>query len=85
MVMSLATAASWLRSASVIVSYADIFYRNELVRGLAGTPGQLVISYDHAWRRLWTRRFTDPWPMPKPFGSIPRGTIVGDRRQNKAD
>jgi choline kinase len=44
----------------VIVSYADIFYRGELVRGLAAAPGELVISYDRAWRRLWTRRFVDP-------------------------
>jgi L-glutamine-phosphate cytidylyltransferase len=60
MVMSLAAAATWLRSGPVIVSYADIFYRSELVRGLAGAPGQLVISYDRAWRRLWCRRFADP-------------------------
>jgi choline kinase len=60
MVMSLAAAATWLRSGPVIVSYADIFYRSELVRGLAGAPGQLVISYDRGWRDLWTRRFADP-------------------------
>jgi choline kinase len=60
MVMSLAAAAPWLRSGPVIVSYADIFYRSELVRGLADAPGPLAISYDRAWRRLWTRRFTDP-------------------------
>lgn len=60
MVMSLATAAPWLRSGPVIVSYADIFYRSELVRGLTTAPGQLVISYDRDWRRLWTRRFADP-------------------------
>jgi L-glutamine-phosphate cytidylyltransferase len=60
MVMSLATANSWLRSGPLIVSVADIFYRSELVRGLAAAHGQLVISYDRAWRRLWTRRFADP-------------------------
>lgn len=60
MVMSLTAAAPWLRSGSVIVSYADIFYRSELVRGLAGAPGQLIISYDRAWRGLWTRRFANP-------------------------
>src|ERR1700679_721119 len=38
MVMSLATAASWLCSGPVIVSYADIFYRSELIRGLSGPP-----------------------------------------------
>ena len=40
MVMSLAAAAAWLRSGPVIVSYADIFYRSELVRGLAAAPGR---------------------------------------------
>jgi choline kinase len=60
MVMSLAAAADWLRAGPVIVSYADIFYRGELVRGLASAPGDLVISYDRAWRSLWTRRFADP-------------------------
>ena len=44
MVMSLAAAAEWLRAGPVIVSYADIFYRNELVRGLAGAPGAMVIA-----------------------------------------
>lgn len=58
-VMSLVAAASWLRSGPVIVSYADIFYRSELVRGLADAPGHLVISYDRAWRHLWARRFVD--------------------------
>ena len=60
MVMSLTAAAAWLRSGPAIVSYGDIFYRSELVRGLAGAPGRLVISYDRDWRRLWTRRFADP-------------------------
>jgi L-glutamine-phosphate cytidylyltransferase len=60
MVMSLTTAAAWLRSGPAIVSYGDIFYRSELVRGLADAPGQMVISYDRDWRRLWTRRFVDP-------------------------
>jgi len=60
MVMSLVAAGAWLRSGPVIVSYADIFYRNELVRGLASASGQLVITYDRAWRSLWIRRFADP-------------------------
>src|SRR5713226_6055295 len=60
MVMSLAAAATWLHSGTVIVSYADIFYRGELVRALANVSAPLVISYDRAWRHLWTRRFVDP-------------------------
>ncbi|HUN73051.1 MAG TPA: phosphocholine cytidylyltransferase family protein [Steroidobacteraceae bacterium] len=60
MVMSLVTAASWLRSAPTIVSYSDIFYPPELVRALIEAHGPLVISYDRSWRQLWTRRFPDP-------------------------
>jgi len=76
MVMSLAAAAPWLRSGSVIVSYADIFYRNELVRGLASAPGQLVISYDRAWRRLWSRRFADPLADAETFRIDAAGQLL---------
>jgi L-glutamine-phosphate cytidylyltransferase len=76
MVMSLAAAAPWLRSGPVIVSYADIFYRRELVRGLAGAPGQLVVSYDRAWRRLWTRRFADPLADAETFRINAAGQLL---------
>jgi choline kinase len=76
MVMSLASAAPWLRAGLVIVSYGDIFYRSELVRGLAGTPGQLVISYDRAWRRLWARRFTNPLADAETFRINAEGQLL---------
>jgi choline kinase len=76
MVMSLAAAAPWLRSGPVIVSYADIFYRSELVRGLAGARGQLVVSYDRAWRRLWTRRFADPLADAETFRIDAAGQLL---------
>jgi choline kinase len=76
MVMSLAAASSWLCSGPVIVSYGDIFYRSELVRGLAGAPGQLVISYDRAWRRLWTRRFADPLADAETFRINAAGQLL---------
>ena len=76
MVMSMVAAAPWLRSGPVIVSYADIFYRSELVRGLAGAPGQLVISYDRVWRRLWTRRFADPLADAETFRIDAAGQLL---------
>jgi len=76
MVMSLAAASSWLRSGPVIVSYGDIFYRCDLVRGLADAPGQLVISYDRAWRRLWTRRFADPLADAETFRIDASGQLL---------
>ena len=85
MVMSLAAAADWLRSGPVIVSYADIFYRNELIRGLAATPGPLSISYDRAWRRLWTRRFSDPLTDAETFRIDRGGPTARNWRQNDAD
>jgi len=84
MVMSLAAAAPWLRSGPVIVSYGDIFYRNELVRGLAAAPGQLVISYDRAWRSLWTHRFADPLADAETFriDAAARLLEIGGRTTN---
>jgi L-glutamine-phosphate cytidylyltransferase len=76
MVMSLAAAATWLRAGPVIVSYADIFYRGEIVRGLVGAPGPLVISYDRAWRRLWTRRFADPLADAETFRINDSGQLL---------
>jgi L-glutamine-phosphate cytidylyltransferase len=81
MVTSLAAAASWLRAGPVIVSYADIFYRSELVRGLAGTPGALVIAYDRSWRALWQRRFANPLADAETFRVDAAGNLreIGGR------
>jgi choline kinase len=76
MVMSLAAAAPWLRSGPAIVSYGDIFYRSELVRGLAAAPGQLVVGYDRAWRQLWTRRFADPLADAETFRINAAGQLL---------
>jgi choline kinase len=76
MVMSIAAAAAWLRSGPVIISYGDIFYRSELVRGLAAAPGELVISYDRAWRSLWTRRFADPLADAETFRIDATGQLL---------
>src|SRR6266508_3520018 len=44
MVSSLCAAAQWLRNGPVIVSYADIFYRRELVRShCAAAQSELTI------------------------------------------
>lgn len=76
MVMSLKTAAEWLRSGPVIVSYSDIFYRSELVRGLAAVPGELAISYDRDWRRLWARRFVEPLTDAETFRIDSAGLLL---------
>ena len=76
MVMSLACAAKWLRAEPVIVSYGDIFYRGDLIRGLAAAQGELVISYDRRWRELWTRRFADPLSDAETFRIDASGRLL---------
>jgi choline kinase len=76
MVMSLAAAAEWLASGPVIVSYADIFYRRELVSELAAASGDLVVAYDRAWRTLWNRRFADPLSDAETFRTDGSGRLV---------
>lgn len=87
MVMSLAAATPWLRAGPVIVSYADIFYRSELVRGLAAAQGQLVITYDRCWRGLWTRRFRDPLADAETFriDAVGRLLEIGGKTANIED
>jgi choline kinase len=58
------------------VSYADIFYRGDLIRGLVNAPGSLVISFDREWRRLWTRRFADPLSDAETFRMGASGELL---------
>jgi len=76
MVMSLVAAAEWLRAHTVVVSYADIFYRAYVIDGLSNTPGSLAISYDRQWRDLWTRRFSDPLADAETFRVGPTGQLL---------
>jgi len=62
------------------------FYRSELVRGLAGVAGPLVISL-----RPGLAPIVDPavlrdlWPTRKPSESIMTDCLLGDRRQDDTD
>jgi L-glutamine-phosphate cytidylyltransferase len=76
MVMSLAAAATWVRSEPIIISYADIFYRRELIRDLAMAAGDLVVVYDRAWRDLWNRRFVDPLSDAETFRTNESGKLI---------
>jgi choline kinase len=76
MVMSLVAAASWLQADSVVISYADIFYRHDIVRHLIAASGDLVVAYDRNWRDLWTRRFADPLSDAETFRTDARGDLI---------
>src|SRR5215470_8766778 len=76
MVSSLCAAAQWLRSGPVIVSYADIFFRRELVRELVESPDDLAIAYDPNWRMLWSRRFAEPLSDAETFRADADGRLL---------
>ena len=76
MVMSLASAATWLRVEPAIISYADIFYRSTVVRDLGASNGELVVAYDRNWRALWRRRFADPLSDAETFRTDQFGKLL---------
>lgn len=43
-----------------IVSYSDIVYSNEHVQKLMDQDGDIVITADKEWFKLWSARFDDP-------------------------
>jgi L-glutamine-phosphate cytidylyltransferase len=87
MVASLETAAAWLKTEPIVVSYADIFYRHELVRELVAATSPLVIAYDRQWRSLWSRRFADPLADAETFRIDSEGMLleIGRKTNNFAD
>ncbi len=60
MVSSLACAQEWLQSEPCIVSYSDIFYDAKAVVSLMECSGNIAVTYDPNWLKLWEKRFGDP-------------------------
>ena len=87
MVSSLCAAAPWLRNGPVIVSYADIFFRRELVRDLVESEDDLVIAYDRNWHMLWTRRFAEPLSDAETFRADSTGRLIeiGGKTESAAE
>lgn len=60
MVVSLECAKEWLLDNTCIVSYSDIVYSIDTVNILNKSYGDIVITYDPNWLKLWKIRFEDP-------------------------
>jgi choline kinase len=87
MVASLACAAAWLQAGPCIVSYSDIFYPAAAIDLLAVAPGDVAITFDPQWLRLWSRRFADPLADAETFRRNAAGDVVeiGNRARSTAD
>ena len=64
------------KGARLIVSYSDIVYSAEAVRGLISHRQDLVLAYDPNWQRLWEARFSEPLSDAESFRISPSGNII---------
>ncbi len=53
MVRTLTYADQWLAENNCIISYSDIFYGAAAVEKLIDGPGDIGITYDRQWLKLW--------------------------------
>lgn len=81
MVMSLTQASLWLTEDSCLVSYSDIVYPSATVAKLAEADGDIVITYDVNWLKLWRERFGDPLSDAETFSVDAFGRLleIGNR------
>lgn len=60
MVASLLCARSWLREAPSLVVYGDVVFHPQAARALRAADADVALTYDLAWRALWSARFAHP-------------------------
>lgn len=60
MVSSLLCADKWLSKYDCIVSYSDILYPSGTVTKLTKSKGDIVVSYNTEWLKVWQERFGNP-------------------------
>jgi choline kinase len=83
---TLAKASDWLAREDCVVSYSDIVYHPDHVRQLLLSQGDIAITYDEAWKTLWTERFERPLADAETFSQQSGWlTGIGARAQSLAD
>ena len=60
MVYSLNKANGWLSKYNCIVTYGDILYETKAIEDLMKDKNEITISYDPFWKKLWSKRFSNP-------------------------
>lgn len=86
MVVSLLAAAEWLRAGDCLVSYGDIVYAPATVSALAAAPGDITISSNQDWLKVWQARFADPLSDAESFAVDAEGRLLDiGRRARQLD
>jgi L-glutamine-phosphate cytidylyltransferase len=75
-VRTLVEAENWLQSDNCIVSYSDIVYPANTVQRLLNAEGDIVITYDTQWDKLWRARFQDPLSDAESFRISDEGVLI---------
>ncbi|MFZ3170131.1 MAG: phosphocholine cytidylyltransferase family protein [Candidatus Methanoperedens sp.] len=76
MVFSLSCAKEWLQRDECIVSYSDIIYSINAIDVLIKAHGDIVITYDKNWLKLWKVRFEDPLSDAETFQVDDKGKLL---------
>ncbi len=86
MVASAVCATQWMAAGDTVVSYSDIVYAAPVVRRLIGSPDDIALAFDRAWRALWSLRFADPLSDAETFREAGgRLTAIGARPESLDD
>ena len=73
MLTSLMMASAWLKNNDCVISYSDIVYSADAVQRLCDAKGDICITYDPNWLKLWQARFNNPLEDAESF------VLDGDR------
>ncbi len=84
MISSLSCAKEWLQNYTCIVSYSDIVYSIDTVNILNEAQGDIIITYDPNWLKLWKIRFEDPLIDAETFCVNETGKLIeiGNKANN---
>ena len=82
MVSSLECASDWLAGSNFIISYSDIFYKQEAVRLLLNQEAEIAITYGANWLANWSERFDNPCEDAESFSVTPDGFLSDIGRKN---
>jgi choline kinase len=87
MVASLVCASAWLENSVCVVSYSDIAYHPEIVAALAHSRGEIAITFDRQWQKLWGARYENPLNDAETFQTDSAGNLVsiGAKAQSLAE
>ena len=76
MVASAFCADSWLAQGDTIICYSDILFTANAITALKNSSGDIVVSNNLNWQKVWQKRFADPLLDAETFKRDGRGILT---------